>query len=301
MAESKIDTWNQALSRIGETKFLLSENDTSIPAKVCRLYWDRTLKEVFEKHRWQFASTEASLSRIDEQTVTYDANSTPDTDNSETKFPITFAFVTADLLVELAGVTQTIGSSNDYTVTDNQEDAGSSFVQMVVAPGVGVILKLTMSFERQGWDYLYSLPSDLVRVTAVIFNGIRHDAVAEANRSQFAVLPRPDKKSMMLASNQGTAGVMLEYIALIDHVPAWPALFHDVVIWRLAAELAMPLKKSAAERARCMQGYAYALSQARAADSNQKQSRRAQTPSLQARGLGDYQNDYPPFRGPDRT
>lgn len=296
MPESKIDTWNQALSRIGVTKFVLSATETSIAATVCNLHWERIIREVLESHRWEFATLEAPLSRIDTQDITYDGNSDLDTDGVETKFPITFAFETASLVVTLDGITQTI--TTHYTVTDNQLDAGSSFITMVTAPPAASVLVITMEFSREGWEFLYSLPADCIKPEALLWDGVRYNLTPYENRISWAVLTMPDKQTQMLACDQRAVDAIIEYTAYLDYVPRWPALFHDCVIWKLAAELATSLKKSPPERQRCLDGFIYSRGQARAADANKKQTRQPQTPSMQARGVGDFRSDWPPYKRP---
>ncbi len=57
MASNKVDVWNLALTKIGETKLITSEDDDSITAKLCALHWDTVLKEVLERRHWRFART----------------------------------------------------------------------------------------------------------------------------------------------------------------------------------------------------------------------------------------------------
>jgi len=296
MTESRVTICNQALSRIGYTKFIASPDENSPAARICDLHWANVIREVLEQRLWSFARFEATLSRIDNQSVTYDDTTNPATDAAQTKFPVPFDFLTAgQLAVTLDDVAQVLGT--DYTVTTTS--GYTPFITMTTAPGAAAELVITLAAEREGWTYLFGLPSNFVSPVALLWDGTRHDVTPEANRMQFAVLASESGQNRILACNEEAADFKLEYVGYIDRPEMWPATFRSAVTWRLAAELAAALSKENDAYAKAYKFYLEELSRASARDANSRQSQRPMTPSLQSRGQADEYNDNPPFRWPE--
>lgn len=60
---TKVDLWNRALHRIGETTIIESEEEESNPAEVCRLHYSDCLGKALENFPWPFATKQAALSQ----------------------------------------------------------------------------------------------------------------------------------------------------------------------------------------------------------------------------------------------
>jgi hypothetical protein len=63
VAQTKLDIWNQALDRIGETEEIENENEDRVAAEVCGRHYDSCITEAlsFASFPWPFATGQAPL------------------------------------------------------------------------------------------------------------------------------------------------------------------------------------------------------------------------------------------------
>jgi hypothetical protein len=61
---TKVDIWNRALDRIGETEAIEDEDDDRLAAAVCRRHYDDCLGEVLEDFPWPFAKKQGQLAAL---------------------------------------------------------------------------------------------------------------------------------------------------------------------------------------------------------------------------------------------
>ena len=57
----KVDVWNRALNRIGQTEWIEDEGADQLAAAVCRKHWDDCLGEALELRDWDFARKQCQL------------------------------------------------------------------------------------------------------------------------------------------------------------------------------------------------------------------------------------------------
>ena len=98
----------------------------------------------------------------------------------------------------------------------------------------------------------YRLPSDWLQSLAVCTVSGEEDLQA-VHEGAYIRSPNP-------------SGVMLSYLAKIDDPSAWPALFREVLVLRLAVDMAQSLTQSGGSRASLNQAYELALRKARHAN-----------------------------------
>jgi hypothetical protein len=277
VSSSKVDLWNRALSRIGETELIESENEDRPSAATCRLHYDDLLKQLLESREWRWATRERILTQIDSQDTSYTG------DAAETRFDVPVAFLqSSQISVTVDGVDQTV--ETDYNVTPATEsDVG--YVTFVSAPAA-VAVVITVETTREGWDHVYTLPADYVKAIGLIYDNTRYDYLPNANRAAFEVSIGDDNESYVLAADLDDDEIDgLMYVAFIDNVKIMPAKFASALCWLLACELAMAILKDAKTAALCMQKAGLAISEAFAFDGDTgQQSPTPQTPGLTARG-----------------
>lgn len=67
---SKVEIFNLALSNIGNSKFIESENETSKELNLCDLHWDTAVLYALRDYHWPFAIKFATLQLIEEDPTT---------------------------------------------------------------------------------------------------------------------------------------------------------------------------------------------------------------------------------------
>lgn len=65
MALSETEICNRALGRVGQER-ILAMSDAGVGGRACQLYFDGTRDEVLRSHRWNFATSRSTLSRLSE-------------------------------------------------------------------------------------------------------------------------------------------------------------------------------------------------------------------------------------------
>ncbi len=245
VSESKLDIWNAALNRIGETKRIEDENATTVTGGVCRTHYTRIVRKVLEMYDWPWATAEAVLSEIGEQTTTFDYP----LDATHKLIDVPFAFTSSSqLTVELGvdGAYEELDVGTDYTATPYvPATATLGRITLTDALASGESIRVTVTTERVGWENIYALPADCVRPIGLLYAGRRFYDLSVGERQPHSIQVDNARAGKILCCNLESVDFdALEYIADVQHVPLFSGHFEDAVVWFLAAELALALKKS---------------------------------------------------------
>jgi hypothetical protein len=65
----KVDVWNKALARIGQTEPIEDEEESRLAADVCRRHYDDCLEEALERKDWSFARRQARPARLEQARI----------------------------------------------------------------------------------------------------------------------------------------------------------------------------------------------------------------------------------------
>jgi len=203
---SKVEVWNLAQSRVGDTDFIESETADDPSAQVCRVCWDTIVNATFEAVQWPFATTQAALTSL----------------------------------------------GADY---------------------------------RTGWDYGYQLPADCAKPIALLNEGDRVGKLTRDARYVFEIQLHADGETgVLLTDLEADDFDVLEYVAYVTYIGRWSGQFTSAVAWRLAAELALGIKKDTRLAQAALQAYDRAIAFAAANDfNNQVQDQPQTTPSVVVR------------------
>lgn len=276
-AGSKVDIWNKALAKIGETVRIEDENSAYLAAEQCRLFYDDLLREVLESRRWPWAIRQRPLVAITTGTDTYAG------DDATTQFEITAEINdVSQLTVEIDDVEQD-ADDGDFTFYEAANGA-NAYVVLGSALASGSTLELTVATSREGWDYAYTLPSDCVTPIALLQDNLPNRRTDGYARTEFAIMASNNVSTRILVTNVATADfASLEYVAMITEVPLMPAEFIDALSWRLAEELAYALPKDMKKGEYCRSRYRSVLQAAFARDANLTHIHNPETPGIAVR------------------
>ncbi len=280
MARSRLDIWNRALGAIGVSHLLSSENDQRPEAEQCNLLWDDVLLEVLAAAHWRFARRQAALSQIGTQTTTVDGDGSLPTFQVPWKFADPAALEVVHIAVGGGETELTI--VDDYAL-DFPEDGTLPTVTPTVTVESGESLRFTVTREREGWDYLWSLPAGCVTPLGLNPEGARWIDIPKEARIKFEVMDGDDGSSLMLCTNDDDFE-SLEYVGLKTDPGSFPALFTKAMVYRLAAYLVAPLQKDEKLEVKNLRLYGASIAEANASDQNTGEApARPMTPSEAAR------------------
>jgi hypothetical protein len=277
VAANKVDLWNMALARIGETALVASETEDRPAALLCDLYYDDVLREVFEARVWPWALRQRILADITTQTQTYTG------DGVRVQYEFSFGFVdTTQIVVKVAGVTKT--PVTDYTITESI-DGDQAYITFIVAPGA-LAIEIIVTTSNVGWDYAYIVPEDCVTPIGLVSNDTPRSHLPVGARPLFQVMINDSSDGLILYTDMEASEFQLEYVAMITYVPAFTSGFKSAVAWRLAEELAYSIMKSPEVALNCRAQYSRALDEVAsyAMNVNETGEDMVATPSLVARG-----------------
>jgi hypothetical protein len=143
-----------------------------------------------------------------------------------------------------------------------------------------VALSLLAGVERTDWEYVYQVPSDCIAPRYLVLEGVRSPMADQ--RSPFQVEASDDGATRVLLTDLEDAELVYTMRHTISN--AWSPGFCDALAWRLAAELALGLKKDAGLARGALVQYDMAISAAAAMVANQAQpDLLPETPSIAAR------------------
>lgn len=237
ISRAKVEIWQRALDRIGHTKKIESENDTSAAAEVCRRHFDDIIGEIFEEVHWPFARVQAALSSIEEQAKTYAYSAAV----SDTDFYIPYPFLSSTQVEVTKGGSE-LTAGTDYNVVRGDPTEGTlDKIVLTTALVAGESITITVTTSRVGWENFYALPSDCLTPIALLADGERYDLTHPSDRLEFAIVPRDGMQGLMLCTDldSGETGdfLVLEYTANFTYVPAIPRLTVGAIVTRLEEEL----------------------------------------------------------------
>ena len=163
------------------------------------------------------------------------------------------------------------------------------------ATKLGVSLSL-LTEETKGWTYTYSYPTDCLRALEVtddsgsqnqytgsyIKNGLWYTREGEliAPRIDFEKCLSADNSSNLLVTNQGTA--RLNYIARVTNTNLFSSQFVEMLSFKLAGKLAIPLKKDGQMKDQMNQEYALLHEKAATSDAEEAHINQSDVSSFQA-------------------
>jgi hypothetical protein len=284
ISSAKVDIWNRALDRVGETQGVESEDEDSPAAGVCRNHYDDIIRELLETRDWPWALRQMPLTQISDQVVTHAG------DDSRTVFDIPYAFrdpATLEVIeIQTDASEVTLVAVTDYTLTLAQEGS-NAYITTATAPATGESIQMTVTVARVGWEYVYALPADFVKAIGLLYTDTRFTKVSHDARLEFQIMPNENSDAMILCCDVDNADFDgLEYVAMIDYIPLLPRHFVDAVAWRLACELAYAIRKDPKMGEHCRQRAARALDESSAYSQNDAHdsAREPITPSEAARG-----------------
>lgn len=114
------------------------------------------------------------------------------------------------------------------------------------------------------WDYVYQYPADCVAARLIL----NVASVDPKDRIPFEVGVNAAKSSRVILTDEEDA--ILVYTALVSNTVVYDALFVDALAWRLAAELAVPLRAETSLQQTFLRQYLLQLGSAKETGSNEK-------------------------------
>jgi hypothetical protein len=288
LPDSKVDIWNLALQKIGETERLTSETARRPAAEICRDSWDLCLRQLLRAREWSWATLERQITEITEQVseMAYaDAASPYDT------FDVPFHFLDNDQLtvehIDADGVETELTLDDDYVLTPGSPtDARLPQIALSDPLITGETVRMTVATSRHGWDFLYALPDDCVTPIALLAGDARYELTPVANRIPFEIVLNDAKDGKLLCCDVSAADdefERLKYVAVVDEIGIMPPDFMEALAWRLGAELATGLKKDQNLAQMCLRMASAQVSVEGANSSNEGHKAAPPTPSLAAR------------------
>ena len=144
-----------------------------------------------------------------------------------------------------------------------------------------VILALAQEETPESLTYVfrYRLPEDCVRPVRIVNRQRGAVSPDEVNRSPEYVI-----EGLHILCNVEQAELL--YVARIDEPTRWPAYFADVLMWKMAANLATAKNNDQKQKQMCEQMYEYALAKGCAIDRAAQNPQRPASPWQVARHKG---------------
>lgn len=216
---------NLALARLGDAR-IVTLADATPEGQFCSLFYSPTLEEVLRSHPWSFATVQAKL-RLNWRAL----SGTALANNGSGLVRVTFTShgLTTGMEVrfkEVEGVPLDAETYNITVINANTFDLAGSVFSGAHVSGTGSFLRVPLFH----WDYLYSLPSDVLRIVAL--NGYSENEP----RAKWEV------KGGILMTNEETADI--EYVSNSVSPTVFDSIFVEALSLKLAAKLAKPLTGS---------------------------------------------------------
>jgi len=215
---------NLALARLGDSR-IAALSDSKPEAEYCTLFYEATRDEVLRGHPWNFATTRAALSL-----AWVALSGVALANNGAGLVRVTHTahgLATGDRIhvKDVVGV-EANGTWNITRIgADTYDLIGSTFAGTHTS-GTGSFLKAPLF----GWDYLYALPSDFLRL--VQLNAYE----AEEPTTRWEV------EGGKLLTNEEEGNI--KYVYKVTDENLFDPLFVDAISLKLAAKLAKPLTGS---------------------------------------------------------
>lgn len=112
-----------------------------------------------------------------------------------------------------------------------------------------------------GFDYAYAYPIDCLVVQKI------YNAYSKSKKIQYSVRASNDNSNRVILTNEVAPNII--YTSNIENTNLFDSLFVDVFTWRLAIDLAQPIKGDLKLQEACLQSYVILINQAKAVDSNE--------------------------------
>jgi hypothetical protein len=135
----------------------------------------------------------------------------------------------------------------DYTVTSPTLDGVLGHITTDTAVLDTHQIEIVVAISRVGWEHAYALPSDFVAPVALLFENQRVDLTTADGRYPYDIYSAMDGQDKEFFTDLATDDdFVLEYTGEVRSVSMMPAAFREALVYRLAAELAVALRKDAA-------------------------------------------------------
>jgi len=259
-----------ALGKMGAQPITSITDQTSQSAVACNNFWQQTFSEVARAHPWSCLKRRATLSQFP-STINPSVNPNPVPTPATAWAPATSytvdQFITYGLYYYqcLIANTSTSNFTNDLTAGYWFQSDYSTYQNSFADAGAGSLY---------GWTYGYALPSDYILITVLNGNNTWDmDAISDMF-DIYIVQQTPGNNQLGLFTDETTADV--EYVANIQDVTVWDALFAAAMVCLLASYLATVLRKDDGKlaqvyREQYIRDY---LPKARVKDAGEKKPRR---------------------------
>jgi hypothetical protein len=283
-SSSKLDIWNRALFAIGETKFVMAEDEARPAAEACARAWDDVLEIVLGEFAWPWAMRERPLVAIDEQVSTqlYASGVNPWT-TWTIPFPFADPSQVSVVHIGATGTRTDLVADTGYTLPDVGVGADATIV-LTAALVAGESVEITVTTSRVGWEHVYPLPADCVTPVAILVSGTRFRQTPVESRVPFEVVADDVGEWFLVCCDLAESDIAaLQYVARQEQVALLPRPFVEALVWRLAEAIAVPLTKDEARAQRCHARYLEELDRAICRANNTGHDTDPETPSLAAR------------------
>lgn len=288
---TKLGIWNRALSRIGETDKIESEEEDRAAATMCALHYDDILRDMLSLYPWSWAIKETDLPIISDISEDRDGDGTSVTNIptpyenliSPSSVTVTTLVTSGLAVIEELELVAGVAGAGEYRFYP-QDGVTPAYIQHQ-AFAAGTTVRIEINATRNGWEYAYGLPGDFVYGCGILSDDVKFTMMANGHKAEWEIVPNPNGDSQMLLCDIAVDDMAgFQYIALIDNPAAWPTQFAEAFIWRLAAELADALKKDPKVSERCWQRYALEIDRAAAYAQNNGHLVEPTSPMIAARG-----------------
>ena len=138
----------------------------------------------------------------------------------------------------------------------------------------------TLAEEYDGWEFAYLYPPDCVNVRK-IYDGngsstgtsydIDKNRYVPIGKVQYEIATNSGKNQKIILSDKEDA--LLIYTARVTDANMFDSIFVQALSWRLAAELAIPLRGKIEFQDSFIQKYQFVLSEARGRDANESRNK----------------------------
>lgn len=261
---TKLALCNRALIAIGEAPNITSIDppDGSVAAQLAATLINSAIATVLESRHWTFANRRAALAKVTLASPSADAATnyitTVVAHGLTEASPVSVELVGAALPAPLEEGVAYYPTGILTTQFSLSETEGGSTID-ITTNGTGQFRVLKES-DREGYAFMYALPSDCVTERNVVPAGAPDDW-PDGNYSAGLPVPspwpgyesplrcasgRPQRiqyhRALNIAGEQviytNIEDAELVYSASVDDVTQWPALFQECVVYQLAAGLA---------------------------------------------------------------
>lgn len=265
--KSVVEIWNRALNRIGETKAIQDTAERSAAAEICKRHYGDILVSVLEREHWGFATKQVQLNVAIAEWL----GTTPYAVGADVRYNGIVYTATYTL-----GTTWAIGTTYALAARVNMTVGGVVYLYLSVQAAntgndpsaddgtwwtlVGALSGHTPTDGGEwwayayglgvGWEYAYAIPADFVSFIAFLtstgsrFDQQPFDIINDGTGTGTVLVTNVSPDDFSVAEYTALPGLIsAETGELVENPTLYSRKFVDVVVWLLAAELALGIKK----------------------------------------------------------